>query len=167
MSKRISAIFNDEYRACEAIYNLKDIGFGDSDFSVLVLEEDKMNEMDIKSLEAKHGPESAYKGAKVGAAVGAGLTGLTSLGALSVAGGLGVLAAGPLAISLLGVGAAAGAGGLVGSLIGVGLSEHEAKAIDQHLVDGKVILSFSVSDKKEDSSLEALEKAKVERYMVN
>ena len=167
MSKRISAIFNDEHRACEAIYYLKDLGFGDADFSVLLLEEDKMNEVDIKSLEAKHGPESAYKGAKVGAAIGAGLTGLTSLGALTVVSGAGILAAGPLAVSLLGVGAAAGAGGLVGSLIGVGLSEHEAKAIDQHLVEGKVILGFDVNENKEDPSIEALNKAKAERYMVN
>lgn len=167
MSKRISAIFNDEYHACEAIYHLKNLGFGDADFSVLLLEEDKMNEVDIKSLEAKHGPESAYKGAKIGAAVGASLTGLTSLGALTVASGVGILAAGPLAISLLGVGAAAGAGGLVGSLIGVGLSEHEAKAIDQHLVDGKVILGFDVNEEKEEASVEALDKAKVERFMVN
>ena len=77
------------------------------------------------------------------------------------------MAAGPLAVSLLGVGAAAGAGGLVGSLIGVGLSEHEAKAIDQHLVEGKVILGFDVNENKEDPSIEALNKAKAERYMVN
>lgn len=147
MSKKLIASFKNKQNAQTAINNLKDLGYGDSDFSVLYMEEDQVNKMDTdKDLKTK-APNSSFDGAVVGGAVGAGLTGITSLTAIGISSGASLLASGPLALALLSAGVAASAGGIVGGLVGVGLSEHEAKAIDQHLVDGKIILDLSVQDK--------------------
>jgi hypothetical protein len=164
MSKKIIASFKEKKNAQTAIEELKKLGYGDSDFSVLYMEEDSINKLNKKeSLKAK-APNSSMEGAVIGASVGAGITGLTSFTAIGISSGVSLLASGPLALALLSAGVAASAGGIVGGLVGVGLSEHEAKAIDKQLIDGKLILDLSVQDKMLPKVKKIMEKSK--HYLV-
>jgi len=87
----------------------------------------------------------ALEGAEIGAGAGAILGGI--LGTLAGAGmlvipGLGtVLLAGPIMSAIVAVGAMAGVGGLWGGLIGMGMTEKEAKHYEGRLHKGDILLS--------------------------
>jgi len=85
-------------------------------------------------------PEGAAIGAGAGGAAAALAAGLTSVGAIAT-GGAGLLAAGPLIAALAGAGAGAAGGGLLGTLIGMGLTEEEAKILDEEIREGGLLVT--------------------------
>ncbi len=100
--------------------------------------------------------EGAVDGAKVGGIIGAGI-GLAA--AIGLAGPLGaVFAAGPIATALgltgavgavaTGGVAGAAAGGLVGALMNLGLSDEQARAFEQRVQAGDVLVSIHVEDEE-------------------
>jgi hypothetical protein len=88
----------------------------------------------------------AVEGAEVGAGAGAILGGI--LGTLAGAGmlvipGLGtVMLAGPVMTAVVAVGAMAGVGGLWGGLIGLGMTEKEARHYEGRLHKGDILLTI-------------------------
>jgi len=100
--------------------------------------------------------EGAADGAKIGGIIGAGI-GLAA--AVGIAGPLGaVFAAGPIATALgftgaVGAVAAGGvtgaaAGGLVGALMNLGLSDEKARAFEQRVQAGDVLVSIHAEDEE-------------------
>jgi hypothetical protein len=71
---------------------------------------------------------------------------LVGLGVLAIPGIGPVLAAGPLATTLLGAGVGAAAGGLIGSLIDLGIPEEEAKYYAEGLRRGGAVVTVHTSD---------------------
>ncbi len=88
----------------------------------------------------------------MGAGVTAGLLagGLTAVGTIgAVTGGVGLLAAGPVAIALA-VGSLGGvAGGTIGAAIGSAIPERDAESIERAVIDGGVLVSAICADPSE------------------
>ncbi len=144
MSKTVSAIYDNHDAARRAIITLRVNGFDESQLSILASECSLDKNVQIK--EASKAPEGITIGAGIGAAAGAAVAGLTAIGTITLTGGFGLLAAGPIVAAFAGAGAGAGAGGLIGGLIGLGIPETEAKVIDDELGKGHVMIGVSVSD---------------------
>ena len=136
----ISAIYENHKSASKAINELKTHGFNRDDLTVLTSE--NSSDLNIQIQNDTKTSEGIAAGAIAGGLVGTAISGLT--------GGLGLIAAGPIAASLAGAGAGAGAGGLLGGLMGYGMPETEAKLVEEKIGKGYVMLGMKVDDKRED-----------------
>ncbi|MCA9631787.1 MAG: DUF3341 domain-containing protein [Myxococcales bacterium] len=93
-------------------------------------------------------PEGAAVGGVAGVAIGGLAAGLSTVALIP---GVGILAAGPILAMLAGAGAGGLFGGALGSLIGLGLTEHEAKLHTDILKRGGMIVLVSTSDPMEQN----------------
>lgn len=141
MSKNIAAyaLFRSQAHVEEAIAELRNSGFRNTDVSVLLPEnsgnKDLAHEMHTKA------PEGAVTGAGSGAILGGALGWLVGIGALAIPGIGPILAAGPIVAALAGIGAVGTLGGVTGALIGAGMPEYEAKRYEGRLKSGGILLS--------------------------
>jgi hypothetical protein len=137
MATMLTGVFNEAYKATQAIDRLHAAGFANDDISVLTSESTSDHAFAVKT-GSKVGEGAAIGGA-LGGAVTAVLAGLTTVGVV-LSGGLGMVAAGPIVAALAGAGAGAAAGGVVGGLIGLGIPEHEAKYYEGVIKAGGVLV---------------------------
>lgn len=165
MSKTITAIFNNRLSANHAINLLKKSGVNDKDLSILAAESSVTKNIVLE--ENSKAPEGVSIGAGVGAVAGAALAGLTAVGSITLTGGLGLLAAGPVVAAFAGAGAGATAGGLVGGLVGLGVPETEAKLIDEKLGTGHVLVGVTTNSSKESKVQELFKQAHPENVTIH
>jgi len=66
---------------------------------------------------------------------------LVGVGALAIPGIGPVIAAGPIVAALIGMGVGGALGGFAGSLIGIGISEGEAKKYEERLLKGGILVA--------------------------
>ncbi len=102
------------------------------------------HEKEFDALEDSHAPEGIAAGAVLGGGLGGIVGALTSVGTIALSGGAALVAAGPLASALMGLGAGAGTGGLLGGLIGLGFDETEAKRKDKDISEGHIVIAAHV-----------------------
>lgn len=150
--KVVAGLFEAPEQASRAINDLRSMGIDPQRVSVIARDKEQAREIAHET-----GAEVA-SGAAAGAGFGAllgGVTGwLVGIGALAIPGIGPVVAAGPIAAALgtAGATAAAGAGvgvvagGLVGALAGWGFSEAEAKAYQDGVERGDILLAAEVTD---------------------
>jgi hypothetical protein len=135
----VFGIFRDTPAVAGALHALRAAGFRNTDISVLMPEnagtKDFIHHKDTKA------PEGATTGAASGAVIGGVLGWLAGLGALAIPGLGPFIAAGPIMGMLAGAGAAGVAGGIVGSLVGMGIPEYEAKRYEGRVKSGGILLS--------------------------
>jgi len=122
-----------------ALSALKDVGFRDTDISVLLQE--NPGTKDLATEKATKAPEGAATGAGSGAIIGGALGWLASTGALAVPVLGPLLVAGPLLATLAGMGVGGTLGGLAGALLGLGIPEYEAKRYQGRIEHGGILLS--------------------------
>ena len=79
-------------------------------------------------------------GGAVGGGVGAALAALFAVGASVAIPGVGLVVAGPIAAALAGAGAGAATGGLIGALVGAGIPEDRARAYEEGVRKGGVVI---------------------------
>lgn len=144
MSKEVTGIFNKVERAHSAVNSLVSLGIPRQKISVLM--SDDVGRKNFKIEENSKAPEGVATGAVAGGAIGAIAAGLTAVGTVTLTGGIGLLAAGPVVAALAGGGAGAGVGGLVGGLIGSGMSEKEAVLVEKNLSEGSVLIGVETPD---------------------
>jgi hypothetical protein len=96
--------------------------------------------------------EGVAAGGAIGTAVGAAVAAVAAIGTTLLLPGLGLVVAGPLAAALAGGGAGAVASGVIGGLVGLGLPESNARAYEQALREGGIILGV-VPHESEDAFL--------------
>ena len=99
-------------------------------------------------------PEGAATGAVAGGVIGGSLGLLAGLGALAIPGLGPFVAAGPIIAALSGSGIGGGVGLLLGSLIGLGFPEYEAKKIEKRLQDGSILINVDTQDQTEAARAE-------------
>ena len=128
-----------------AVLVLRLRGFRSTDISVLVPENE--GSKDLATEKSTKAPEGAVAGAGSGALVGAVLGWLVSIGALSVPGVGGFIAAGPIIATLAGVGVGAALGGIAGAVIGLEVPEYEAKRYKGRVRKGGILLSVHCDNK--------------------
>jgi len=144
MRKTIVGLFDHISEAQAAVRELIDSGFRRDDISLIAGERSgtyTKSDADVSD---------TTSGAAVGAGAGAVLGGLgglvVGLGALAIPGIGPVIAAGPLASTLLGAGVGAAAGGLIGALVDVGVPEEEAGSYAEGIRRGATLVAVKTDD---------------------
>ncbi|MFN8636757.1 MAG: general stress protein [Chloroflexota bacterium] len=150
--KTVAGLFDSRTSAEQALQDLRTAGFDSQRVSVMARDPDRARDV------AKETGAEVTTGAATGAGLGAILGGaagwLVGIGALAIPGIGPIVAAGPIAAALgvAGTTAAAGAGvgivagGLVGALTGWGFSESEARAYEQGVERGDILLAVEAPD---------------------
>jgi Protein of unknown function (DUF3341) len=135
----VFGVYRDTVGLSSGLEALRAAGFRNTDVSVLLAEnagtKDFVHQKDSKA------PEGATTGATTGAVVGGVIGWLAGIGALAIPGIGPLIAAGPIVAMLAGAGAVGAAGGVVGSLVGLGIPEYEAKRFEGRVKSGGTLLS--------------------------
>lgn len=128
--EQISGLFNSYQDFSQLVEALNLRGYKEEDISVLMSEHTRNQYFTPQ--ENTKAPEGATVGGISGGIIGAILGGLTLVGNIILPGS-GLLVAGPLVGALTAGAVGVAAGGLIGSLVGAGIPEHEAKFFEDAL----------------------------------
>ena len=134
----VFGIYSTKANIEKAIVALQTAGFRSDEVSVLIPGPGSNELVTEKSSKA---PEGVATGAGSGAVVGAALGWLAGIGALALPGFGPLIAAGPIAAALAGVGVGGTVGGITGALIGLGIPQYEAKRYEGHVTKGASLIS--------------------------
>ena len=153
--KMVTAIFRNRVDSEQAFDYLYARGYVDSDINVLMSDktrssfytEDESEKHQAGTLAA----EGMGVGGAIGTAVGATLAAVAAIGSSIAIPGLGLVIAGPIAAALAGGGAGAVTGGLIGALVGAGIPEQNAKAYEEAVRNGGVVIAV-VPHSSEDAT---------------
>jgi len=122
------------------IRNLQTAGFSGHEISVLLA--DKQGTRDLAIEHNTKAPEGAAVGAGSGAVLGGALGWLAGIGTLAIPGIGPFIAAGPILAALSGAAIGGTVGGVGGALVGMGMSEFEAKQYAEKVKDGSSLISI-------------------------
>ena len=158
--KTIAGLFEAPEAATRAIQDLQSFGIDPQRVSVIA--RDKEQAKDVAHQTGAEVATGAATGAGLGGLLGGAAGWLVGIGALAIPGVGPIVAAGPIAAALgvAGTTAAAGAGvgvvagGLLGALTGWGFSESEAKAYEQGVERGDMLLAVEVPDNDDAGRVE-------------
>lgn len=145
--KMLTAIFRDRNET-EKVFNwLLHQGYESNEISVLMSEQtragfcDTGTEGQIKA--STYASEGIATGGAIGTAVGATVGAILAIGTSVAIPGLGLIVAGPIVAALAGGGAGAVTGATVGGLVGLGIPESNAKAYEEALKKGGVVMGVA------------------------
>lgn len=146
--KKVAGVYSSEQEAIEAIEDLIAQGYRKYEISVIGKNLKHVNHV---ADETGAGVEdAAATGAITGGAVG-GVTGLlVGVGALAIPGVGPIVAAGPLASTLIGAVTGAGLGGITGALVGLGVPDDEAEYYGNSVKEGKILV---LVEKRHDTDI--------------
>jgi hypothetical protein len=152
----MTALFPDREAAERAYAALATRGYGRDDVSVLISEEGRARHFprpeDRKTELGSKAAEGAGVGAVAGGTLGAVLLGLAAAG--FAVPGLPIIAMGPLAAAVTGAGGGGALGALVGGLVGMGIPEERARAYDEGLRRGGIVLGTTPRSEAEADLIE-------------
>lgn len=165
MAKTVIALYDDLRDAHSAVEDLRTSNhFTNQDITLMAHDANNrysryLEDQDVDVEETKSKTEAdtgAATGAGIGAVVG-GIAGfLVGAGVLFIPGLGPVVAAGPLAATLLGVAGGAAAGGIVGALIGLGIPDKDAHRYAEGLRRGGTIVVVRADDQFADDAADIL-----------
>jgi hypothetical protein len=145
-AKAVFGICN-ELQAETALNALRAAGFSSGDISVLVPE--SMGNRDLGVDKQTKLPEGTTTGGVTGGILGGALGWLAGIGALAIPGLGPFIAAGPIMAALSGAAVGGAVGGFTGALVGLGIPEYEAKAYENRVREGNILISVHVDDSDE------------------
>ena len=144
MAKTIVGMFDSMADAQSAVRELVDIGIARDNIGLVAA--DTKGEYTTKTGTLSDEMSGAATGASTGAILG-GLGGLlVGLGALVIPGVGPLIAAGPLATTLVGAGIGAATGGLLGALVDAGVPEDEANYYAEGVRRGGILVTVQADD---------------------
>jgi len=137
----IVAVFHNRGDAQKAVRELKAAGFLDSEIGMIA--RDERGATTTSTGDSADDGTMAAEGAAVGVATGAGVGALWALGiAAQVLPAIGpVIAGGLLTAVLASAAGGAAAAGLIGALIGLGISEEDAKYYEGEVKSGRTVVT--------------------------
>lgn len=155
--KALVAVFSDKNSADSAYQYLKELGYSEDEINVLMSDETRTMYFDAPHMQVEVKGANPQETPAVASAIGTG-TGVllgAALGAAStlVFPGVGLVIAGPISAALIGAGFGGMTGGLMGSLIGVGIPEPRAKAYEEKIKEGKIILGVNPRSAEEEQQI--------------
>jgi hypothetical protein len=155
--KMTTAVFRDRHDANAAWSWLTSRGYRPDEVNLLMSESTKANyysHPDEEEISAStHAAEGVAAGGAIGTAVGATAAAIAAIGTSLVIPGLGFVVAGPIAAALAGAGAGAVAGGIIGGLVGLGIPESNARAYEEALRDGGVVVGVVPHNSSDASAI--------------
>jgi len=145
--RMVTAVFRDRTQANRVYTWLRDRGYTADEINVLMSDQTRSayatnGEDDLVSSRT-HAAEGMATGGVIGTAVGATLAAIAAIGTMVFIPGLSLVIAGPILAAFAGAGAGAVAGGLIGGLIGLGIPESNARAYEEALRDGGVVIGVT------------------------
>ncbi len=158
MANLITGLFDTESAAESAVTQLKQIGYGSSEITVVM--KDRGAAANLAHDSGARTMEGVGAGAAIGGTIGAVLAGLLAVGTVAVP-GVGLLAAGPLAAMLAGAGAGGIAGSLVGWLTSLGIPEDVAPYYERGLNEGGVVVACAARPGDESRAQQILQSGSV------
>jgi hypothetical protein len=144
--RMVTAVFRDRTQANRVYTWLRDRGYTADEINVLMSDQTRAaygtNGEDDLVASRTHAAEGMATGGVIGTAVGATLGAIAAIGTIVTVplGGISLVIAGPILAAFAGAGAGAVAGGLIGGLIGLGIPESNARAYEEALRDGGVVI---------------------------
>lgn len=142
--KMLTAVFRDRVNAQTAYDRVVNRGYTNSEINVLMSDTTRATYFSDGRSEkhnvGTHATEGMGVGGAIGTAVGATLAAVAAIGTSLMIPGLGLVIAGPIAAALAGGGAGAVTGGLIGGMVGMGIPESNARAYQDALKDGGVVI---------------------------
>lgn len=142
--KMLTAVFRNRANAQTVHDWLMSRGYQNSEMSVLMSDATRTKYYSENGREHHDVGNMATEGLGVGGAigtvVGAGIAAIAAIGTAIAIPGLGLVVAGPIAAALAGGGAGAVTGGVLGTLIGLGIPESNARAYEAALREGGVAI---------------------------
>lgn len=149
-----AAIYNDRDSAEQGYSTLKSRGYSDNDINLLMSDETRnkhfaqQHDEDNDTELGDKAMEKAGVGSAIGGTVGAVAAAIAAIGTSLVIPGLGLVVAGPLAAGLAGAGAGGLTGGIIGALVGSGIPDDQAKAYEEGVKRGGIVMG--VKPRNED-----------------
>jgi hypothetical protein len=142
--RTVAAVFDNEDRTIQALNELNAAGFTADHVSVVARDKRQMaNVADQTDVDTGEG---AATGAVTGGALG-GLAGfLVGISAMVIPGIGPIVGTGILVSTLAGAGVGALTGGLVGALVEQGVSEEDARGYEQHVSEGRILVTVGAAD---------------------
>jgi hypothetical protein len=140
MANLITGLFDTESAAETAVSQLKQIGYGQNEITIVM--KDRAAAADLAHDSGARTMEGVGAGATIGGVVGAVLAGLLAVGTVTLP-AVGLIAAGPLAAALAGAGAGGIAGGVIGWLASLGVPNDVAPYYERGLQEGGVVVSVA------------------------
>jgi len=169
--RMVTAVFRDRTQANRVYTWLRDRGYTSDEINVLMSDQTRTAYHDADEDElvssGTHAAEGIATGGAIGTAVGATLAAIAAIGTSVLIPGLGVVVAGPILAAFAGAGAGAVAGGVIGGLIGLGIPESNARAYEEALRDGGVVVGVHPHTGDETSKIrEEFERRQGENVVV-
>lgn len=149
----VSTFYQDPAEASRAYERLRSRDYAPEDIDVVMSDETRRKHF-AESEAGTKAAEGVGIGGAVGGGVGAALAAVFAVGSSVVIPGLGLVVAGPIAAALAGAGAGAATGGVIGALVGAGIPESHAKAYEQGVRDGGVVIGTRARDRVQAADLE-------------
>ena len=141
--RTVIGVFEDADSATQALNALRDAGVTPEQVSVIARDTRTTQEM---AENTDMVAEDAGKGAVVGTVLG-GLAGwLVGISALAIPGIGPVVGAGIIGTTMAGAGIGAAAGGLIGALADAGVPEEDARAYEEHVKGGRILLNVQTTN---------------------
>jgi hypothetical protein len=144
--KSLNGVFFDRRSGERAYGLLREMGYSD-DVSVLLSDEARVRYFPSPELKGEvvgdaDGDGLGF-GSIIGAGAGAALGALLGAAACLAIPGPGVMVVGPITAVLIGAALGGLSGGMIGSLLGIGYSEEEAKKSEENVKPGNVIIGIN------------------------
>ena len=137
--KAVFGIAESESHAERIVSDLQANGVAPGNLSVLF--PDRGGSREFAHEHHTKAPEGTVAGASTGGVAGGALGLLAGIGALAVPGAGPFIAAGPIMATLSGAAIGATVGGIAGALIGLGIPEYEAKAYEEKIKGGDILIA--------------------------
>jgi hypothetical protein len=132
------AVFDDRLEAERAVRDLENVGFKDDQIGYAIRGSEAVAGGMITDTSGTKDGKGALVGAVTGGLAGGALAATVTALLLP---GVGPVVAGALAMFLGYAGAGAAIGGILGALVGLGVSEDEARYYEKHFQEGKAIVA--------------------------
>lgn len=149
----VTGFYEDPADANRAYERLRSRDNESENIDVLMSDETRRKHFENTEAGSK-AAEGLGVGGAVGGGIGAALAAIFAVGTSVVIPGLGLVVAGPIAAALAGAGAGAATGGLIGALVGAGIPEDRARAYEQGVREGGVVIGTRARDDQHASELE-------------
>lgn len=162
MSKAVFCLVENQSQANHIVDQLIAARFMNEDISILYPNQTSNNDSEdyetstrrpvkgnLRTEEHSKAPEGGVTGATIGGLLGGSLGLLAGIGALAIPGLGPFIAAGPIMAALSGSALGGSMGLLLGTLIGYGIPEYEAKKYENALKQGNILISVHTDNDEE------------------